>query len=247
VPPVQSFTPAFDPSFNSLQLLTSQKRRAARRQTTPQRRTSHFPALSPTAKKHKTIESERAREVVHQSLGLLRDEYESRITGMSAFPPSILSSHIRTSVARYQEEFSAATDRAVCCSCGKLVRLTDYQISSEDPLLQTLAGTLDDCGRHGSFCDLCSLCHAALARGTIPKFSARNLVNVSLCQHYPQELEDLTLLEEYLIAKCHPVGWSSCQTTAGRSRVSHQLPGAARPFYRHPPGSWAAAPDSAES
>jgi hypothetical protein len=43
-------------------------------------------------------------------------------------------------------------------------------------------------------------------RGSIPKFSAKNLVNVTLCQHYPHELEDLTLSEEYLIAKCHPLG-----------------------------------------
>jgi hypothetical protein len=40
----------------------------------------------------------------------------------------------------------------------------------------------------------------------IPKFSAKNQVNISLCQHYPAALEDLTLSEEYLIAKCHPVG-----------------------------------------
>jgi hypothetical protein len=37
-------------------------------------------------------------------------------------------------------------------------------------------------------------------------FSAKNLVNVMLCQHYPSVLEDLTPVEECLIAKCHPVG-----------------------------------------
>ena len=40
----------------------------------------------------------------------------------------------------------------------------------------------------------------------IPKFSAKNLVNVTLCQDYPSALEGLTLTEECLIAKCHPLG-----------------------------------------
>jgi len=31
-------------------------------------------------------------------------------------------------------------------------------------------------------------------------------MNVSLCQEYPSELEDLTLTEEYVIARSHPIG-----------------------------------------
>jgi hypothetical protein len=33
-----------------------------------------------------------------------------------------------------------------------------------------------------------------------------NSVNVTRCQEYPAALEDLTPVEECLIAKCHPVG-----------------------------------------
>jgi hypothetical protein len=33
-----------------------------------------------------------------------------------------------------------------------------------------------------------------------------NLINVNFCQHYPSALEDLTPVEECLIAKCHPIG-----------------------------------------
>jgi hypothetical protein len=40
----------------------------------------------------------------------------------------------------------------------------------------------------------------------IPKFSALNAVNVTMCQNYPAELEDLTLMEEYTVARCHPIG-----------------------------------------
>src|SRR6267154_6783230 len=42
--------------------------------------------------------------------------------------------------------------------------------------------------------------HTAVSRGDIPKFSALNLVNVTMCQHYPSALEDLTAIEECLIA-----------------------------------------------
>jgi hypothetical protein len=33
-----------------------------------------------------------------------------------------------------------------------------------------------------------------------------NGVNVTMCQDYPTELEDLTLIEQYAIARSHPVG-----------------------------------------
>jgi hypothetical protein len=39
-----------------------------------------------------------------------------------------------------------------------------------------------------------------------PKVFSKSLVNVMLCQEYPSVLEDLTPVEECLIAKCHPVG-----------------------------------------
>lgn len=40
----------------------------------------------------------------------------------------------------------------------------------------------------------------------IPKLSAKNLMNITLCQDYPSALDGLTLTQEYLIAKCHPLG-----------------------------------------
>ena len=39
--------------------------------------------------------------------------------------------------------------------------------------------------------------------GQNPKFSALNGVNVTMCQRYHSELEDLTL--EYVIARSHPI------------------------------------------
>ncbi|KAH7029969.1 hypothetical protein B0J12DRAFT_768917 [Macrophomina phaseolina] len=96
-------------------------------------------------------------------------------------------------MARYEDEISAAAQRG------------------------PLEGALDHCGRHENAWDLCSSCHAALSRQTIPKFSAKNLVNVTLCQHYPSALEDLTLTEECLLAKCHPLGIILKLRPGGRS------------------------------
>lgn len=100
-----------------------------------------------------------------------------------------------------------ASGDSACSSCGKLVHNTDIRrFLDGDPLLRPLEGVLDSCGRSDGFWNLCSLCHAALLRGSVPKFSAKNNVNVTLCQHYPDALKDLTLTEEYLVAKSHPVG-----------------------------------------
>lgn len=77
---------------------------------------------------------------------------------------------------------------------------------NEDPLLQPLQGYLDNCGWNNGSWSLCFQCHSTLLRRSIPKFSAINHVNVTLCQHYPIALDGLTLTEEYLIAKSHPIG-----------------------------------------
>jgi len=51
----------------------------------------------------------------------------------------------------------------------------------------------------------CGSCLNALTRGKVPKFSAMNAVNVTMCQDYPPELQDLTLIKEYAIARSHPI------------------------------------------
>jgi hypothetical protein len=150
------------------------------------------------------VDPVRFQEALKQAVGLLHDEYLARATASVSFPPDITSTHIRQAMASYEHRVSAAATRDVCSCCGKLVPTADiYRFDDVDSILQPLKGTLDQCGRHGTRWNFCSACHAALVRGTIPKFSAQNIVNVTLCQHYPAALEDLTLAEEYLIAKCH--------------------------------------------
>jgi hypothetical protein len=88
-----------------------------------------------------------------------------------------------------------------------------------DPMLLLLEGILNSCGRHQDTWDLCLPCHASLNRDIIPQSSAKNLVNVPLCQDYPSALEDLTLTEEYLIAKCHPFATLQARSTGRTSRA----------------------------
>ncbi|KAJ5370017.1 uncharacterized protein N7496_006109 [Penicillium cataractarum] len=96
-------------------------------------------------------------------------------------------------------------------------------MDDEDPFLLPLSGVLDHCGRHEQSWSLCSPCHRALGRAAIPKFSAKNLVNVTLCQNYPSPLEDLTLTEEYAIARCHPLGLIVKLRPGGRlSSINHR-------------------------
>jgi hypothetical protein len=74
-----------------------------------------------------------------------------------------------------------------------------YQIEDIDDRLDDLGrDILDRCGRHGTACNFCSRCYTAVSRRAVPKFSARNSMNVSLCQEYPPALEDPTFVEECL-------------------------------------------------
>lgn len=144
---------------------------------------------------------------LNRAFCFLRDELETRAVASDAFPPEIFSSHIRASVSRYEDIISEAAKRCVCSSCGKLAPSSNvYQIGNDDSLILPLKGALDICGRHENIWDLCSSYHASLCRHMIPKFSAKNMVNVTLCQDYPSALNGLTLTEECLIAKCHPLG-----------------------------------------
>ncbi|OKO94694.1 ATP-dependent DNA helicase pfh1 [Penicillium subrubescens] len=175
-------------------------------------------SLRATIKKQRTLDPRTFQDTLNQALGFLRDEVDARSAASNAFPPEVSSSHVRTSIARYEEEISAAANRDVCCSCGKLVPKSNiYNVHDMDPLLLPLRGALDTCGRHDNTWDLCSSCHASLNRNIIPKFSARNMVNVTMCQNYPPALKDLTLSEEYLIAKCHPLGVVLKLRPGGRS------------------------------
>jgi hypothetical protein len=164
------------------------------------------PSMLRNVKKQKTCEGTATSEGVKLAVNLLEDEFRLREIASQEFPPDIPSTHIRSSVSKYENEMSAASQRSICCSCGKFFAGHIYQIDNEDNFIQTHQDNLDRCGYHENAWIFCNLCYAAIKRNNPPKFSAENSINVTMCQHYPSALEDLTPIEEYLIAKCHPIG-----------------------------------------
>ena len=51
----------------------------------------------------------------------------------------------------------------------------------------------------------CFSCHYSMKQKKVPKFFSLNKINIVMCQNYLPILETLTLVEEMLIARCHPV------------------------------------------
>ena len=140
-------------------------------------------------------------------MGLLEDEFNQREIASQEFPPEISSSHIRSSIGRYEDEMLAESERLICCSCGSFVAKDDiYKIDDQDNLILQQENSLDQCGHNESSWNFCRYCYAAVSSWKIPKFSAANFVNITMCQGYPSALEDLTAVEECLIAKYYPVG-----------------------------------------
>src|SRR5947209_8763738 len=163
--------------------------------------------IRPRAKRRRIANDTRASEAVRFAVGLLEDEFNQREIASQEFPPEISSSHIRSSIGRYEDEMLAASERLICCSCGIFVAKYDiYKIDDQDNLILQQENSLDQCGHDESSWNFCRYCYAAVSSWKIPKFSAANFVNITMCQGYPSALEDLTAVEECLIAKCHPVG-----------------------------------------
>src|SRR5271163_2880415 len=191
--------PAFNPFSNSiLPPANPHPKRANPSSANP-------PSLK--VKKQRTAEDPRALEAVKFAISLLEEEFEQREAASEAFPLEISSTHIRTAISKYEDEISAVSERSICCSCGSFVATGDiYKIDDEDDFMLPLQGSLDDCGHYENTWGFCTSCYTALRHCAIPKFSAKNLVNVTMCQYYPAALEDLTVVEECLIAKCHPIG-----------------------------------------
>jgi hypothetical protein len=79
--------------------------------------------------------------------------------------------------------------------CGILDTLAEIsRFLDRDPLLLLFEGFLDSCVYNNGLWNLCSICYTTFLQGLVPKFSAKNNVNVTLYQYYPKVLEDLTLI-----------------------------------------------------
>jgi hypothetical protein len=147
-----------------------------------------------------------ALEAVRIAVRLLEEEFELRETASEAFLLTITSSYIRASVRKYKDEMLAASERGVYCCCSRFVGAGDIHEIHEGACFNLLLEyTLDHCRLHDKSWDFCTTYHSAVCCSSIPKFSASNFINVVMCQDYLSALDDLTTVEECLIAKCHPV------------------------------------------
>src|SRR5271155_458049 len=186
--------------------------------TTPQpsRQRKRRRNSSPGSPHNATAESGRSRQrrVEAAPAQSLVVGYNKRKAATARFPPKITPLHIRAAMRRYEQviQDACAGVEASCASCGEFVAKAEAElIPIDDDRLRSMKppeGTirLDDCSLADGSYQVCKACFNALNGRRIPKFSALNAVNVTMRQHYPQELEDLTLMEEYAIARSHPIG-----------------------------------------
>jgi hypothetical protein len=115
---------------------------------------------------------------------------------------------------RYEKivEDACTTVETSCASCGEfMAKARSGLIPVDDERLRSVrlpegGVQLDNCGMVDGSYQVCHTCLNAFNGDRIPKFSSSNAVNVTMCQNYPVELEDLTLMEEYAIARSHPIG-----------------------------------------
>jgi hypothetical protein len=144
----------------------------------------------------------------------LVDAYLKRKDATAGFPPNLTAKDIRTAMRRYEQivEDACAAVETSCASCGEFAAKAELgSIPVDDERLRSTrfperVFLLDNCGMANGSYQICQTCLNAFNGGRIPKFSALNAVNVTMCQSYPAELEDLTLMEEYTIAMSDPIG-----------------------------------------
>jgi hypothetical protein len=73
----------------------------------------------------------------------VENEFGLRATASEAFPPDITSSHIRAAVSRYEDEISAASEKSVCCCCGRLIDAGDiYEVHEDAHFILALQDTV---------------------------------------------------------------------------------------------------------
>jgi hypothetical protein len=139
---------------------------------------------------------------------LLVAEFESHRSASQEFPIRITPAVIRSAIDSFRNSLAAQTERGVCSSCGVFCSLAEIETlgDGEDCLNQLKQVGLDRCGYEDGSWSFCKPCHADILRGKIPKFSALNHVNVIKCDDHPVALQDLTVVEECVLARRHPIG-----------------------------------------
>jgi hypothetical protein len=143
----------------------------------------------------------------------LIENHKRRQTATECFPQEISDSCIRGCLARYEDHISSIikSTEKICGSCGRFIEQHVLRLPELDLLLQPFrvdtdsSLRLDSCAKNGSDYLFCKPCYISISQKRPPKYSALNGVNVTFCQSYPGFLQELTLVEECLIARSHPI------------------------------------------
>jgi hypothetical protein len=168
---------------------------------------------------HTKLSHQRDARVQNQTRArLLEEEHEEIASSSEAFPPTITPLTLRTCTKEYYQILETGSKRDLCASCGTLFEEDSLcQIATDEPHVSGKLSSLDRCGIKEGSVSLCTGCGTSLRRNKVPKFSASNHINTTLCQEYPPELEGLTYIEECVIALAHPIGAIIKLTSGGRS------------------------------
>ncbi len=150
-----------------------------------------------------------------QLLTLLIKAFERKVIDTNEFSPIINTGHICCFVVHYKRHVESCVTimSEVCCYCRLFVsssssvvilRSNPVVVAALDKDVINMA-FFNHCGREIDEYWFCYLYFNILKQKKVPKFFSVNKINVVMCQDYPPTLEAFTLVEEILIAQCHPV------------------------------------------
>jgi hypothetical protein len=164
----------------------------------------------------------------------LEVEFSRFMDASAAFPPIITPEIDRACLSNYLQAVDDLADRGSCGVCGAMVQSADLErILCSDPILARNRHEFDTCAveyhptrkEEAVAVDLCAPCLRSIrASGSdsIPKFSGGNDINTTLCQHYPDCLRDLTMIEQFFISRAHLIGYVLRLSQKGKPGISYR-------------------------
>ncbi|MCJ1350012.1 hypothetical protein MMC31_008255, partial [Peltigera leucophlebia] len=145
----------------------------------------------------------------------LVDDFQQRKEAWLRFPPPLNNETTRAAIHRYQVQTDDATMHLnhVCGSCSRFTHPSELKIIPKDnPVVTTASATgffsldqFDSCGCSSQSYTFCKECWKRITEGKSPKYSISNGMPQLCCQNYPSALENLSIAEEAVIARAHPV------------------------------------------
>ncbi len=143
------------------------------------------------------------------------DDFNCRKHAAMTFPPKLSDSTTRAAVKQFQLHLAeVASDlEYVYISCGLFILVAEVtRLHRADLIFQKGISSnafseegLDTCGQNGNHLYFCQSCVNDIQKSKPPQFGCINGVNTYTCHSYPESLKDLTLVEEAVIARAHPI------------------------------------------